>query len=68
MLANLHVLAEGQTPAAEDIAKADRIIDPVFAQFAACDIAYVPDAGGAERRRDRSRLIRLCCERAFEGH
>lgn len=47
VLANLHVLAEGQTPSAEDVAKVDRIIDPVFAQLAARDVIYVPD-GGAE--------------------
>jgi hypothetical protein len=45
VLANLHVLAEGQTPAAEDVAKVDRIIDPVFAQLAARDVTYVPDGG-----------------------
>ena len=45
VLANLHVLAEGQTPSAEDVAKVDRIIDPVFAQLAARDITYVPDGG-----------------------
>lgn len=45
VLANLKVLAEGQTPSAEEVEKVDKMIDPTIALLAARDIYYVPDAG-----------------------
>jgi len=44
-LDNLGVLAAGQTPADEDVSKIDALIDPMIADLAARDIAYVADAG-----------------------
>lgn len=44
-LDNLGVLPQGSTPAAEDVAQVDRIIDPVLADLAARDITYVPAPG-----------------------
>lgn len=44
-LDNLGVLAAGQTPSAEDVAKVDALIDPMVAMLAADEIAYV-DAPG----------------------
>lgn len=45
VLANLRVLAYGQAPAAEEIAKVDGIVDPALAELATDEIAYVADPG-----------------------
>lgn len=45
VLENLGVLAAGDTPAAEDVAKVDRLIDPVLADLQSRAVAYVNDAG-----------------------
>ncbi|EJW11249.1 hypothetical protein A33M_3327 [Rhodovulum sp. PH10] len=44
-LANLGVLAAGQTPEAEDVDRLDRLVDAVMADLAARDVAWVPYPG-----------------------
>jgi hypothetical protein len=44
-LENLGVLATGQTPSDDEVAKVDALVDPVVADLAARDIYLVDDAG-----------------------
>ena len=45
VLDQLGVLAAGQTPAAEDVAKVDGKLDAVLAELSALDIVTIDDAG-----------------------
>jgi hypothetical protein len=46
-LTNLGILAQGQSPEAENIAKMDAIVDPALSELAGLDVYYAQDAGEA---------------------